>query len=268
MRYPNCSDWPTWLRFDNDSEADIDPGFRGRLAAYARDVLKRPLVFASGYRTLAEQQALYDAYLDGRGNVAAKPGTSWHEFHEAVDIRGASAVWPEIMADFARAPAQQAMAAFGICVPMWSGASTKEWWHLQPIETIGYAGDKAEFRLEDDMLKQGDNSPAVLAWQNALVAAGFPLVTSTGAIAAPNSNFGPATLSATNKFKASVGLPQDGVVDEPTQAKMLDTLRAKWSAEVHACEALQAAQAAQLTTIRSDLDTCKARIIAAKSALG
>ena len=40
----------------------------------------------SGYRTRAQQQALYDKYLRGEGNLAAKPGHSLHEQGLAVDI--------------------------------------------------------------------------------------------------------------------------------------------------------------------------------------
>lgn len=58
--------------------------------------VKRALAFAaahgwhgsvsSGFRTYAEQVALYQAYLNGTGNLAAKPGTSNHEGGQAVDV--------------------------------------------------------------------------------------------------------------------------------------------------------------------------------------
>lgn len=44
----------------------------------------------SGGRTYAEQQRLYQAYLNGTGNLAAKPGTSVHESGRAVDFGGAA----------------------------------------------------------------------------------------------------------------------------------------------------------------------------------
>ncbi len=40
----------------------------------------------SGYRTFAEQAALYDAYVHGRGNLAAAPGTSTHGLGLSADI--------------------------------------------------------------------------------------------------------------------------------------------------------------------------------------
>lgn len=39
-----------------------------------------------GGRTYAEQKKLYDAYRAGRGNLAAKPGTSLHETGLAIDV--------------------------------------------------------------------------------------------------------------------------------------------------------------------------------------
>jgi D-alanyl-D-alanine carboxypeptidase/Transglycosylase SLT domain len=42
----------------------------------------------SGFRTFEEQQELYQRYLSGSGNLAAKPGTSRHEFGLAVDFGG------------------------------------------------------------------------------------------------------------------------------------------------------------------------------------
>lgn len=40
----------------------------------------------SGYRTYAEQASLYDAYIHGHGNLAAKPGTSTHGLGLSADI--------------------------------------------------------------------------------------------------------------------------------------------------------------------------------------
>lgn len=40
----------------------------------------------SGYRTYAEQARLYDAYIHGYGNLAAKPGTSTHGLGLSADI--------------------------------------------------------------------------------------------------------------------------------------------------------------------------------------
>jgi len=44
------------------------------------------LGISSGFRSRDEQQRLYDAYLRGEGNLAAKPGSSNHESGFAIDI--------------------------------------------------------------------------------------------------------------------------------------------------------------------------------------
>jgi hypothetical protein len=53
----------------------------GELATY----LGKPITITSGYRSYAEQEALYQRYLAG-GNIAAKPGQSNHERGEALDL--------------------------------------------------------------------------------------------------------------------------------------------------------------------------------------
>lgn len=42
----------------------------------------------SGFRTMAEQQHLYNLYLQGRGNLAARPGYSNHQGGIAMDVGG------------------------------------------------------------------------------------------------------------------------------------------------------------------------------------
>lgn len=57
-----------------------------------RRVFGLDLIISSGTRTRAEQQYLYDLYLSGQGNLAARPGTSNHEEYgprgpRALDLR-------------------------------------------------------------------------------------------------------------------------------------------------------------------------------------
>jgi len=63
--------------------AKIADQFDKMVAAAAKDGVK--LQIESGLRTHAEQEKLYAAYLNGTGNLAAKPGTSNHESGEAID---------------------------------------------------------------------------------------------------------------------------------------------------------------------------------------
>lgn len=98
-----------------------------------------PLGVSSGFRSRDEQQRLYDAYLRGEGNLAAKPGSSNHESGFAIDIkypgenRGAAAAW--VKANAAR---------FGLVLPV-----RGEDWHL---ELAGGERKKAG-GLDDDALR-------------------------------------------------------------------------------------------------------------------
>jgi len=117
--YPTLmpDEWDYWVKAEN-CNANIDPVFKGRLAALAKAHNKK-LIFYSGFRTRAKQQELYNMYLDGTGNLAAKPGTGWHEFGAAVDAK-----------DWVRELSAKEMAKYGLCKPV-----VGESWHIQPIET-------------------------------------------------------------------------------------------------------------------------------------
>jgi hypothetical protein len=72
-KYPNLSG-------DVDADADVL-----RALNTAAENARVHIHIASGGRTRAEQEWLYHLYLTGRGNLAAKPGTSRHESGRAVD---------------------------------------------------------------------------------------------------------------------------------------------------------------------------------------
>lgn len=88
------------------------------------------VLIISGRRSLAEQQALWDAYLAG-GNLAARPGTSNHERGMAADLRivDASVGWVEVH-NIAR--------TYGLVFPIPS-----EDWHVE--------ADPSFVEPEDDM---------------------------------------------------------------------------------------------------------------------
>ena len=104
----------------------IDPILAGRLAYVAKKTGTK-IKLTEGYRSTEYQKQLYEQYLEykrtGKGSIrlAAKPGTSWHEFRLAVDtstypIRGMSNI---------------ELRQFGLCKPI-----SSEPWHIQPIETL------------------------------------------------------------------------------------------------------------------------------------
>lgn len=84
------------------------------LNTYGQDIY--PAGPASGYRSYEQQAAMYDAYLNGTGPLAAPPGTSAHETGTAVDLQT-----PEM-----RAVIDQIGWGYG-----WGKTEAPdEWWHI------------------------------------------------------------------------------------------------------------------------------------------
>lgn len=131
---------PYWyIRFavgkgDNAETMDnVDAAFKGRLAALARDT-GHGLVFGEGYRDYDRQAYLYDQYVNHGGNLAAKPGTSQHNFGLAVDTQTG---WLQQLEDGVETEDQQVLAMYGLVKPMAAGTgNAHENWHLQPLETV------------------------------------------------------------------------------------------------------------------------------------
>jgi hypothetical protein len=79
----------------------------------------RPTGSKSSYRTYAQQVELYAAYLNGTGNLAAKPGTSNHGWGVAVDVASRDM----------RAMIDRIGEPYG-WAKKWSDAPS-EWWHIR-----------------------------------------------------------------------------------------------------------------------------------------
>lgn len=65
-------------------DASIADNFDAMVEAAKKDGVD--LRISSGYRSRQEQEVLYQKYLNGTGNLAAKPGTSNHESGLAIDF--------------------------------------------------------------------------------------------------------------------------------------------------------------------------------------
>ena len=98
-----------------------------RLQAAYRAKWGSDLSVISGGRSHAEQQHLYDLYRSGRGNLAAKPGTSVHESGRAVDFGGAAHGFGPQQSWLAQVAAQYGFS--------WTGKSFKqvEPWHFEYV---------------------------------------------------------------------------------------------------------------------------------------
>lgn len=146
-----------WLIFDSIIESEISLIFARRLAALAKNN-NRKLTISEGFRTFERQQYFYDLYINGGGNVAAKPGTSHHEFHVAIDVHDdTDSFWhSKSITGWANKSRlnQTELNKYGLCSPMNSiDGSVIEWWHLTPIEYyMGYTGLLKDFLQPDDAI--------------------------------------------------------------------------------------------------------------------
>jgi TP901 family phage tail tape measure protein len=72
---------------DKGGYLGLDPGFGSKVKNVV-DMTRGRVYVVSGFRTRAQQERLYARYQAGRGNKAARPGTSMHEQGLAVDFGG------------------------------------------------------------------------------------------------------------------------------------------------------------------------------------
>jgi hypothetical protein len=93
----------------------------------------RPTGSKSSYRTYSQQQELYQAYLGGTGNLAAKPGTSNHGWGLAVDVASQDM----------RAMIDRIGERYG-WAKKWSDAPS-EWWHIKYREGVWHDKDPGPF---------------------------------------------------------------------------------------------------------------------------
>lgn len=150
----------------------------------------------ASYRVLADQQYFWNLYLSGRGNLAARPGTSNHGWGLAVDL-----ATPQM-----RSIVDKIGAKYG-WAKKWSDAPS-EWWHIRwrpgvwkgqtPVPTI---------------TKGSKNTEAIKQLQKYLRAIGFKSVR-------VNGTYGILTRRAVRKFQKAHGLHVDGVVGPGTWAKL------------------------------------------------
>ena len=100
-------------------DTDFKPALGRALSKMAR-ASGQSIYVQSGWRSYAEQAALYQAYLNGTGNLAAPPGSSNHESGRAADITPGSEVFGAMAGRF----------GLGFTVP-------SESWHIELLRRGG-----------------------------------------------------------------------------------------------------------------------------------
>lgn len=143
-----------------------------------------PLGPQSSYRTFAQQQGFWDLYRSGRGNLAARPGTSNHGWGNAVDL-----AHPPTM--------RKVIDRFGAPYGWRWGEVTSESWHV--TYRGGGKADPSKLQVDDHpTLKRGDKGDAVRRLQKWLASHGEKQVK-------PDGDFGPITEKAVKRLYRAWG---------------------------------------------------------------
>lgn len=160
----------------------------------------------SAFRTMAEQEALYAAYLNGTGNLAARPGYSNHQGGIAADISvgsTSSSTYQWLKRNASR---------FGFVRTV----SSEPWhWEYRPggEGAIALEFEEELFEASQPTLRRGSRGDAVRDLQQRLLGAGF----NPGPV---DGIFGQGTDGAVRAFQRSRGLAVDGIVGPLTWAAL------------------------------------------------
>jgi len=215
-KYREERSWRNYITFASPDDQYVSLVMLWRLAAFCRDMrVKSPLTI--GFRSAAEQQQLYNIYMAGKGNPAAKPGSSWHEASCAVDMReAAEAGWFKRFSETWLMPVsatKQGLNAYGLIAPLNRADKPNgpiEWWHWQPCETNGYIGNRMEYLQADDAVNgrpQSIRMGSVGTW----------VIELQWLLGQRQTGIFDANLDAVvRKFQLSLGLTSDGVVGPKT----------------------------------------------------
>lgn len=116
--------------YDNNSWG-LEPSFYANIMSLIEDAKAQgcDAAIISGHRTYEKQASLYRKYLNGTGNLAAKPGYGNHEYAIAADLR--------YVPDNNKCVSyyHNNAAKYGLGFPLLN-ASQPEDWHIEPINII------------------------------------------------------------------------------------------------------------------------------------
>lgn len=230
-KYPTA-DPKLYLTFLPGVDADIDPVFAGRLAAFAKAYGVK-LSINSGYRAVEKQIKLFLAQggkydpkigyywttnVPAHKRTVAKPGKSFHNFRLAIDT---NSPWAKLIDKDAATIQQKELLKFGIFKPMTkgNGCSVLEDWHIQPIETLNVPAEKRKSLMPIDetikpsiILKKGMKNDEVAILQFQLNKHGYKLLI--------DFVFGAVLEGAVKDFQRTRSLVADGIVGSKTWDKL------------------------------------------------
>lgn len=232
-KYPTA-DPVKYLKALSGVDINIDPVFKGRLAAFARDH-KAILEINSGYRSIERQKELFFAQggkydpklgyywpstIPASKRTVAKPGSSFHNFRLAVDT---SSAWAKQIDKDAATSMQKELLKYGLFKPMTkgNGCSVIEDWHIQPIETLNVPLEQRMGIMPIDerlkpaaVIRKGAKGDVVMVLQYKLQTLGYKL--------SMDGDFGAITEGAVKDYQRNRGLASDGVVGTITWNKLYE----------------------------------------------
>ena len=160
-KYKQEHDILKYISFFSTASPKVSLVFLERLAAWVRDYYPNKVLWVlSGFRTYEQQVASYEKYPD----LAAKPNTSWHQFHCAIDVGAVSQYM--LLADYAKTYREQSLYKYGLYIPMnlVDSPNMLEKWHIIPIECRGVSAELRKYFLDDDdMVYESEEYMATIA---------------------------------------------------------------------------------------------------------
>lgn len=162
----------------------------------------------SAYRTYAEQEYFWNLYVSGRGNLAARPGTSNHGWGNAVDLATIT------MRDYISKHGSK----FG-----WKKTEAfNEWWHYNYVG--GFNRPNPGLSIKYPIARKGSGGVGQ-AWyvkklEKRLRQLGYKKVK-------VDQWFGAVTESAVKNFQKLTGLKVDGIVGKETWVKLFEVNKKK-----------------------------------------
>jgi hypothetical protein len=152
----------------------------------------------TAYRPIADQQYFWGLYVSGRGNLAARPGTSNHGWGLAIDL-----ATPQM-----RAIVDKIGAKYG-WAKRWSDAPS-EWWHIKWRSGVWKKPAASKYPT---IRKGSKRLEAIKRLQRLLRHKGFKSVAVTG-------HYNLLTRRAVRRFQKKHHLHIDGVVGPTTWKKL------------------------------------------------
>ncbi len=170
-------------------------------------VTLRATSFRTGYRSLADQQYFWNLYQSGRGNLAARPGTSNHGYGLAVDF--ATPGMRQIV--------DQIGAKYGFA-KRWSDAPS-EWWHVC-YKPGNYAAVNSYHADDLPVLKPGATHKQVKYLKKLLRDQGVKSAGKHPATHFPSldngKKYGSHAVQRVKIFQRKMGMKDDGIVGPKT----------------------------------------------------